>query len=91
MTWKDKSAIGLKEDAPFRKDNLPLSEVRGPEIPSGPGYRLIFRWRARLSRLDCISLVSQRASGAHGRRSPTAGGLIPPEIPALVGEQAHEI
>ena len=37
MTWKDKLEIGLKEDAPFRKDNLPLSEVRGPEIPSGPG------------------------------------------------------
>ena len=37
MTWKDKLEIGLKGDAPFRKDNLPLSEVRGPEIPSGPG------------------------------------------------------
>jgi hypothetical protein len=37
MTWKDKLEIGLKEDAPFRKDNLPQSEVGGPEIPSGPG------------------------------------------------------
>ena len=37
MTWKDKLEIGLKEDAPFRKDNLPEQQVRGPEVPSGPG------------------------------------------------------
>ena len=37
MTWKDKLEIGLKEDAPFRKDNLPANEIHGPEIPSGPG------------------------------------------------------
>lgn len=37
MTWKDKLEIGLKHDAPFRKDNLPERQVRGPEVPSGPG------------------------------------------------------
>lgn len=37
MTLKDKLEIGLKEDAPYRKDNLPESQVRGPEVPSGPG------------------------------------------------------
>ena len=37
MTWKDKLELGLKEDAAFRKDNLPPNQVRGPEIPSGPG------------------------------------------------------
>jgi hypothetical protein len=37
MTWKDKLEIGLKEDAPFRKDNLPADRVRGPEISKGPG------------------------------------------------------
>jgi hypothetical protein len=37
MTWRDKLELGLKEDAPFRKDNLPASQVRGPEIPTGPG------------------------------------------------------
>ena len=36
MTWKDKLEIGLKEDAPYRKDNLPESQIRGPEIPTGP-------------------------------------------------------
>ena len=37
MTLKDKLEIGLKEDAAFRKDNLPPSQVRGPEVPTGPG------------------------------------------------------
>ena len=37
MTLKDKLEIGLKEDAPYRKDNLPDSQVRGPEITAGPG------------------------------------------------------
>jgi hypothetical protein len=37
VTWKDKLEIGLKEDAPYRKDNLPPSQVRGPQVPSGPG------------------------------------------------------
>ena len=37
MTWGDKLEIGLKEDAPYRKDNLPESQICGPEIPTGPG------------------------------------------------------
>ena len=37
MTWKDKLEIGLKEDAPYRKDNLPEQQIRGPEIPAGEG------------------------------------------------------
>ena len=37
MSLKDKLEIGLKEDAPYRKDNLPESQVRGPEVESGPG------------------------------------------------------
>ena len=37
MTWRDKLEIGLKENAPYRKDNLPLQEVVGPEVPQGPG------------------------------------------------------
>lgn len=37
MTWKDKLELGLKEDAAFRKDNLPPSQIRGPEIEAGPG------------------------------------------------------
>ncbi len=37
MTWKDKLEIGLKDDAPFRKDNLPDEQVHGPLRPAGPG------------------------------------------------------
>ena len=37
MTWRDKMEIGLKEDAPFRRDNLPEFEVEGPQVPAGPG------------------------------------------------------
>jgi hypothetical protein len=37
MTWRDKLELGLKEDAGHRKDNLTPSEIRGPEIPMGPG------------------------------------------------------
>jgi len=37
MTLKDKLEIGLKEDAQYRKDNLPERQVRGPEIPTGEG------------------------------------------------------
>ena len=37
MTWRDKLEIGLQEDAPFRQDNLPLGQVRGPAIDAGPG------------------------------------------------------
>jgi hypothetical protein len=37
MTWKDKLELGLKNDAPFRKDNLPPQEQHGPVIPAGPG------------------------------------------------------
>lgn len=37
MTWRDKLELGLKSDAPCRKDNLPESQLRGPEIDAGPG------------------------------------------------------
>ena len=37
MTWKDKLEIGLKDDAPFRRDNLPEFQQTGegntPEEP----------------------------------------------------------
>ena len=37
MTWRDKLEIGLKQDAPYRKDNLSPGQIRGPELPVGPG------------------------------------------------------
>ena len=43
MTLKDKLELGLKDDAAFRKDNLPENEVRGPEDPAGPGRSPVVR------------------------------------------------
>jgi hypothetical protein len=37
MTWRDKLELGLKEDAAYRRDNLPASQIRDPEVPTGPG------------------------------------------------------
>ena len=37
MTWKDKLEIGLKDDAPYRRDNLPEDQADGPKQPAGPG------------------------------------------------------
>jgi len=54
MTWKDKLELGLKEDAPYRKDNLPDSEITGPEIPTGPG-RPGANWPAKEHGLACAS------------------------------------
>jgi len=37
MTWKDTLEIGLKEDAPFRRDNLPDSEKAKDGPATQPG------------------------------------------------------
>lgn len=37
MTWRNTLEIGLTKDAAHRKDNLPASEIHGPELPVGPG------------------------------------------------------
>jgi hypothetical protein len=41
MTWKDKLEIGLKDDAPFRRDNLPDAQKKpgGPETQPGDPTR----------------------------------------------------
>jgi hypothetical protein len=55
VTWKDKLEIGLKEDAPYRRDNLPASQVRGPEKGLGLARFLRFRWRAIRRTKPCRS------------------------------------
>ena len=37
MTRRDKREIGAKEYQPYRKGNLPASQIRGPKIPPGAG------------------------------------------------------
>jgi hypothetical protein len=37
MTWRDKLALGPKENAVYRKENLPPRQIRGIEVPCAPG------------------------------------------------------
>jgi hypothetical protein len=37
MTWRDKLEIGLKDDAPFRRDNLPDFQIHEDGPASQPG------------------------------------------------------
>jgi hypothetical protein len=63
VTLLDKLEIGLKEDAPFRKDNLPRGQIRGPEIPAGPDRSP----EVPLARGDKSSAPPQRARTAPRR------------------------
>ena len=68
MTLKDKLEIGLKEDAPYRKDNLPEFQIRGPEIPSGPGRSPTIP----LARGDKTAVGTRRVRQAKPRRRSNA-------------------
>lgn len=37
MTCRDTLEIGRKENAQYRRDDLSPGQIRGPELPSGPG------------------------------------------------------
>jgi hypothetical protein len=69
MTWKDKLEIGLKDDAPYRKDNLPDQQVRGPEIPAGEGRSPIVPAAA-----GDVNKIGQ----AHGRPKRIRKKFVPP-------------
>ena len=66
MTWKDKLEIGLKEDAPFRKDNLPADQVRGPEVPAGPGRSPVIP----AAREDQTAVPAPTTTGLEGEKAP---------------------
>lgn len=73
MTWRDKLEIGLKEDAPFRKDNLPADQVRGPEISSGPGRSpVIPASRADQTKVPAIEPAVDPAPGTPRKRKRTS-------------------
>ena len=67
MTLKDKLEIGLKEDAPYRKDNLPDAEVHGPEIDAGPGRSPEIP-EARDNKEDAVPDADDAASTAASRQ-----------------------
>jgi hypothetical protein len=68
MTWRDKLEIGLKENAPYRKDNLPPTEVIGPETPQGPGRSTEIP-HARRTRTRTPTTPGAAASRKTSRRS----------------------
>ena len=74
MTWKDKLEIGLKDDAPFRRDNLPDFQKKkgGPEKKPGdktrsaeePGARQDAVAAARPVRRSSAARTKPRSSAA---------------------------
>ena len=78
MTWRDKMEIGLKRDAPFRRDNLPTFEIEGPEVPAGRGRSPVVpaaadeaakaaasaKPRQRRSRASAVSHTTAKAKAA---------------------------
>jgi hypothetical protein len=62
MTLKDKLEIGLKVDAPYGKDNVPASEIHGPELPAGPGRS--------------PEIPVARVSGAEAQTEPNVGPAL---------------
>jgi hypothetical protein len=80
MTWKDKLEIGLKDDAPYRRDNLPPLQKRpgGParkpgdptRSPEEPGAREAARQAARLGkrRAQHAQRALREERGAPARR-----------------------
>jgi len=74
MTWRDKLEIGLKENAAYRKDNLPPNEVIGPEVPQGPGRSAEIP-RAREHERDAPATSTDRPAE---REAPGSGGRAVP-------------
>ena len=76
MTWRDKLELGLKENAAFRKDNLPTSEVSGPELAQGPGRSAEIP-RAREKHDQVPAPDQTRAASGTSRRSGRAARAAP--------------
>ena len=74
MTMKDKLEIGLKEDAPYRKDNLPSQQVRGPLVSSGPGRSP----EVPLARTDATDAGGNDSRPARGKRGAKVPGRPAP-------------
>lgn len=68
MTWRDKMEIGLKGDAPFRRDNLPAFEIEGPQVPAGRGRSPVVPAAAR-------DAASDAAAGKRRRRRSRAAAV----------------
>ena len=72
MTWRDKLEIGLKPDAPHRKDNLPAQEVHGPEVDAGEGRSPVIPEGAGSGNRTPQSNSESGTSGDEGQKGSTA-------------------
>ena len=82
MTWKDKLEIGLKDDAPFRRDNLPEFQQTGEEAspedpepdrsPEEPGARAEAARESLAVKQQRVRRRGQsgRAASKRARRTP---------------------
>ena len=73
MTWKDKLELGLKEDAPCRKNNLPATDITGPNCRQDRADRLRFRRHVRI-RPAPAGLGARPASSKPYRIVPVRSG-----------------
>lgn len=69
MTWRDELELGLKDDAAYRQDNLPPSQIRGPELPTGPGRSP----EIPLARGDRTQVATEPSARTTPRRSRRTG------------------
>jgi len=71
MTWKDKLEIGLKEDAPYRRDNLPdfEKEPGGPKRKPGDPSRSPVEPAAVDAARESARLTKRRTSRASRRQT----------------------
>ncbi len=76
MTWRDKLEIGLREDAPYRRDNLPETEQKGPEQPAGPGRSPVVASAVK------VRPSRRRATASGARTSSTSSKAARGQAPA---------
>ena len=76
MTWRDKLELGLKEDPAYRKDNLPPSQIRGPELPTAPGRSS----EIPLAREDRTQVATEPSARTTPGRSRRTGRVWPSPV-----------
>jgi hypothetical protein len=71
MTWKDKLEIGLKDDAPFRRDNLPeFQQTNGGNVPEDPDAERSPEEPGARAEAARESLAVKQHRGSRGSKRP---------------------
>jgi hypothetical protein len=87
MTWKDKLEIGLKDDAPFRRDNLPDFQRADDTPDAEDAARADAKARTRATNRpdeepDVEEPADDRSPEEPGARAEAASHAGPHEVPA---------